>query len=210
MKLQQLLEMPQLTRRELGDDPSDDAQPMTPFFMTTERMNERYMVLSTSNNVVSLLSKNKSSAMIGVFGKRHDGADGVDIFGQLEFKDNYNLGTAADAMQLRSQNVLQVSLVTVVKEDKFKGLGSFLYSALVQQGYTIISDTHHFDGGKALWQKLGRAHNANEVIYLIDRGNVLKDELGNPIEYNGNNIPEDRIWSEDETNKYVLFIYRHR
>lgn len=211
MKMQDLLEMPQLSNRELGDDPNDDHEPMTAFFITTERFNERYKIIGQNDNAVVAMRHDNSSAMVGLFTHRpEDNAPGVQIFGDVQFKLDPNLGFYADMKLIRAQNIIQISLVDVVKENKFAGLGSFLYSSLAQAGFTVISDTHHFLGGKALWQKLGRAHKPDEVVYVMNRGQMFMDANGRPIEYDGSNIPEEKIWSQDAANKYVLFVYKRR
>lgn len=211
MKLQQLLEMPQFSNRELGADPGDDHEPMTAFFITDARLHERYKVIGKQDNAIVAIRKDHTSAMVGLISTRpEDGAAGAQIYGDVQFKTNANLGFQADPLHLHQQNVLQVSLVDVVKENKFIGLGSFLYSSLAQAGFTIISDTHHFLGGKALWKKLGRARRPDEVVYVMDKGQVLMDEQNRPIEYDGSNIPDERIWSADTSRKYVLFVYKRR
>ena len=207
MKLKQLLEMPQFYNHEMT---SDDGDMMTPFFITDERMQERCTVIARKDNVVVAIAKDLGNAMLGVTTARHDGKTGVMSYGNIIFKGQYKLGTAANSIQLQSQQVLQISVVTVIKDDKFKGLGSFMYSSLVQAGFTIISDNQHFVGGKELWKKLSRSHLANEVVYLINRGAVVLDEAGKPLEYNGTNLPDDKIWSSDEQLKYILFVYRLR
>ena len=211
MKLDQLLEMPQAIRRNLGDDPDDDHEPMTSFFMTNEQFANRYTVVGMNGNTIAGLAKDLGGALVGVRGPRkEDQVEGVHIYGQLHFKDVYNLGFPNDPLRLKQQRVLQVSLVNVVKDTEYRGLASFLYTSIAGAGFTIISDTTQYNGGIELWKKLGRARPGNLAIYLINKGDVLKDEQGKPIEYNGSNIPEDQIWSEDETNKFVLFVLKQR
>lgn len=209
MKLQQLLEMPQLTDRELGDDPDDQIEPMRPFFITDQRIKERYQIIGQRDDVYVCIAQDFSSAVIGIKGQRHDRLPGIDVYGDLQFK-NPNLGFKVDQLGLANQKVLQVGLVTVVKESQFMGLGTFLYSSLVQAGFTIISDNHQFKGGKELWKKLGRSPLAGTAVYLMNRGEVVSDANGNPIEYNGMNIPDDQIWSADAQHKYILFVYKRR
>lgn len=207
MNLKQLLEMPQYYHKEMKSDPHDQ---MTPFFITDERMEERYTVLAQRDNVVAVIAKDGGNAMVCVRTTRHDGESGVMSYGNLIFKANFKIGAAVDSLQLQAQKVLQVSVVTVVNDDKFKGLASFLYSSLVQAGYTVISDTSHFIGGRQLWKKLARSHLPNEGVYLINNGNAVMDADGKPLEYNGTNVPDADIWSTSTEHEFVLFVYKLR
>jgi len=208
MKLSQLFEMPQLTDREL-DGEKDGVEPMKPFVITTQRYMERYDQLAQDGNVVVAISKTHNSAIIATKTIRHDKADGFNIVGILELKENPQLGFPVDPTYLKQRKMLQVNLVTVADEARFMGVGSFLYSSLAQAGFTVISDTHQFKGGKELWKKLARARRKDEVVYILNKGKILTDEHG-PIEYNGENIPDNEIWSSDEQHKYVLLIYKVR
>lgn len=203
MKLQDLLEMPRLTRKEMDDD----MVKMTPFFITDERLSERYNKIAAQDNVEVYLHKKLESAMLGVRGPRRDSKSGILIYGDLHFKASPNLGFPIDRAVIHTQKILQVELVNVVRTDQFRGLGTFLYSSLVQAGFTVISDNHQFIGGKELWQKIGRTHLANETVFVIDKG-VVKTENERPIEYDGTNIPEEDIWSDDEQHAHVLFVYQ--
>ena len=210
MKLEQLLEMPQYTAHNLGDDPADDHTPMDVFTMTVEQFQKRYAIVGTrkDNNAVAGLAHDKSGALVGIYKQReNDGVPAVEIYGELHFKNELNIGReiAGDTSRL-----LQVSLVNVVKKEGFRGLASFLYASIVRAGFAIVSDTHHYEGGKELWMKLGRSHAPDEAIFVMNRGHLMTDASGRPLEYDGRNIPEDQLWSKDERNKYVLFVYRRK
>ena len=203
MKLKQLLKSPIFIPKEMGDEDK-----MTPFFITDERLTERYKLLATKDEVEVYLNKDRSSACVGLRSKRHDGRSGIKIYGDLQFKDHLCLRYQID--QFGKAKILQVNLVSVVDESKFMGLGSFLYSSIVKAGNVIISDNKQFIGGKELWKKIGRSHLSNEVVYLIDKGNVMIDDKGKPIEYDGENVPDNKIWSEDKQKEFVLFLYKNK
>lgn len=205
MKLHELLlkEMPRRNNSEMEDSIADET--VEPFYTTQRTLNERkYKVIAKRGNVEVILKDDLTTAMVGSRQKRHDGEDGVLIYGQLMFKDKLKIG--ADVKPLINK-VLQVDIVEVARQNKFEGLGSFLYSSLVQDGYTIISDTLHYKGGYKLWKKLARSHLSNEAVYILDHGHLLMDG-DKPIEYDGNNIPEDQIWSDgSDLKKFVLLVY---
>lgn len=209
MKLHQLFEMPMLTNRELGSDPDDDIEPMKPFVITVERYKERYEQLAQKGDAVVAISKDHKSAIVATRTTRHDNADAYSVLGILELKENPNLGFPVDSHYVQKNKILQVTLVTVAEEAKFMGVGSFLYSSIAQAGFTIISDTHQFKGGQALWKKLARSKLANEVVYVMNQGKVFAKN-NQPVIYDGSNIPDNEIWSEDQQHKYVLLIYKKK
>lgn len=200
-----LKEMPRRNRGELSAD-DDEKGKIEPFFASQKMMDERgYKTIAKRDNVEVVLKDDLSIAMIGTRFKRFDGQEGILIFGQLIFKDRLKI----DAKDSRLMNkVLQVSVVEVVRESKMKNLGSFLYSSLVQEGYTILSDNLQYEGGYQLWKKLARSHLPNEVVYIMDHGRLMLDDKGQPVEYDGTNIPDEKIWSENDNLKnYVLLVY---
>jgi len=218
MKLHELLkEMPRLTNKELDDVSPEDgepAEPMEPFFVTDKTIKDRgYDVIGKRENVVVLLKNDHETALIGTKQERHDGEPGVLVYGQVMFKLGLKLGPGVDTKQFLNQKVLQVDIVEVVRKAKFEGLGTFLYSCLVQKGFTVISDTLQFKGGKALWKKIARSHLSNEMVMIMDHGDIKMTDDGKPIAYDGSNIPDSDIWSEAKGEKdYVLLVYtkKHR
>lgn len=206
MLLKDLFEMPMHTKGEMGDDVSTT----TPFFITDERLAERYNMIAEKDSVEVHMNKDLSSAVVGLRTSRHDKKVGIMIYGDIQFKDTIKLGFDIRQHKIDTRRVLQVDLVSVVRENKFVGLGTFLYSSIVQHGYILISDNHQFDGGKELWKKLGRSHLPNEVVYVIDKGHPKLGEDGKPILYDGQNIPDNEIWSADEKHAFVLFAYQRK
>lgn len=204
MKLKDLFEMPQHIPREMDD--TDMTEPMTAFFVTDERLAQKYKLLNVQDNVEVYLNKDLSSACIGLRTKRHDGKSGIMLYGDIQFKSHVNLGFDISRLEVSDKKILQVDIVSVVKERQFEGSGSVLYSSIVQDGFTIISDNKQFDGGKQLWKKIGRSHLSNENVYVINSGNVMMKD-NKPISYNGFNIPDDEIWSADKQKEFVLFMY---
>jgi hypothetical protein len=206
MRLEEFLlkEMPQRTQKELAD--VEDEEPMEPFFSTNEALQKRgYELVGHRGSTEVLITKDRETAIIGNRQKRgQDGAEGIMIYGQLIFKTKLKLGVDVKDV---TDKVLQVDVVEVARQAKMEGLGTFLYSSLVQAGYSIITDTLHYEGGYKLWKKISRAHKANEVVYILDHGKLMLDDQGKPIEYDGENVPEDQIWSDDELKKFVLLLY---
>lgn len=197
-----LTEMPVLFKQELK---LDDEEKFSVFFLTDQNIDRlKYKIIGKKNNVTAFLKESKSIAIVGVKETRHDGASGYRILGQIEFKKP-NLGVEIPNHQ--DTNLLQISLVEVTDEFRSLGLGSFLYHCLVKSGFSVISDNAQYSGGKALWMKIVKSKLSNEAVYIIDKGEMLSDEDGNPIEYDGKNIPEERIWGD--RHHHVLLVYNY-
>jgi hypothetical protein len=205
MLLKQLLsEMPVAINTELVD--SGD-EPFTVFFMSDDTMKRRgYREIGKKGKVHIMLSKNNQICVAGFEDIRHDGTSGFKVLGMLEFKMQLNLG-----IDLHTQGqMVQVELVEVSDQFKELGLGSFMYHRVVQSGLTLVSDNQQYLGGQSLWRKIAKAHMADEVVYVMQKGKLLSDSDGQPIEYDGKNIPDSSIWSEDATHKHTLLIYTKR
>jgi hypothetical protein len=205
-ELLQLKEMPGLTKKELDDDPDEQ---FDVYFMSNSALESRkYQLIAKKENTEVYLEDGNDTAIIGTRGVRHDGEDGIHVVGQLLFKLRLHLGSKEK--QTFGPNVLQVDLVNVAKKIKMQGLGTFLYHSLVAKGYTIISDNRQYEGGQALWKKIARSHASNEMVLLLDHGQLIMKD-GQPVQYDGENVPDDDIWSEtDKLKEYVLLVYTRK
>lgn len=209
MKLRDLLqEMPRLSRNEM-----DDGQLQVEVFFLTDAniKNLGYTSVGKRADVEVMLKKDLTTAIVGTRQKRHDGVDGILVYGQIIFKEDLVLSNKTLQKFAKPHNILQIELVEIARENKFAGLASFMYSSIVQAGYTVISDTLQFKGGAELWKKIARSHLPNEAVWLIDHGDVTLDADGKPVEYDGKNMPDSEIWSlDDDSKKYLLFVYSRR
>ena len=97
------------------------------------------------------------------------------------------------------KNPLQVSSVYLSAELRGSGVASKAYKALVDNGFTVLSDSTQTSSGQALWQRLI----ANGFkIYVIDEDDgVVCDKNGCPILFDGSNIKN--VWTYD--NDYSGF-----
>lgn len=159
-----------------------------------------------------LLKKDKSFAVIGILGKREDDNKiGISLLGQVEFKEKPDFSFTK--VVPTKEYVLQVDSVQIYSE-KFRGFGFKLYLALVEYGYIIVSDHTQYIGGKKLWEKIARLSTAkNYSVYIINNGEPVLDSNGSPLEYNGMNLDDDKIWAEPTNNipdsrRYVLLMMK--
>ena len=217
MKLDELLkkhlqEMPNLDKQEINDymhSKHGEDYSFTSFFITDGNLKKRSFRQIAEHDGIVVLLREGDIAYVGTREVRRDGKSGIKIFGFLEFKSKLNLGYIP---HINSNKLVQVSLVEVDKTIKLSGLGSFLYSSMVQAGYSVVSDNLQFLGGQAVWKKIARDHLPNEAVYVIDHGNLMTDDSGKPIEYDGSNIPDNVIWDLDEegTKEFVLLVYTQK
>jgi hypothetical protein len=205
MRLTQLLEMPVLKQDEL---PVKIARPFYTLQLV-ERNHETIHKGTTTENQQywCVLRKNKQSASIGILGQRDDGAWGLDILGTVDFKPTTLLSGRKEFNIPGS--VLQVGLVEVVPNRQGRGWGLYLYTALAEAGYVIISDNTQYIGGQASWKRIAAdtLHNKYKV-YVLKDGEPLVDKMGNLVTYDGTNIDDAQLWSANADNKYTLFVLR--
>ena len=201
MKIKTLLEMPVLIDKELNE-------PMSSFFIPAARLLDGYDEIDTDTNFQVYLKHDKTRAYMGSFGIRHDGVKGVAIIAEVEFHEHLRLQKSlSDQLSIfKLDKVLQISMVHVVNDVKMRGSGRVLYQTLVRAGYIIISDNVHYKGGKALWKSLAKSIKNPEVIYVSNNGEIIMKD-NSPVLYDGSNIPDEDIWSEDDQKRYVVLIY---
>lgn len=95
------------------------------------------------------------------------------------------------------KNQLQVNLIVSNKEYRDRGLASILYVVLARHGYTVVSDLYQYNGGVALWEKIGRESEARNYavrIWNIRQNDWIKDEKGEVLRWNGENLTYHEIW----------------
>lgn len=156
----------------------------------------------------SILKKDKSFAVVGYRGTRKpDNAAGLHIVGMLEFKP---IDLAYDRLiRAENKNAIQVDSVEVFNKFKYVGTGAFLYKSLIEYGFVLISDHTQYIGGRKLWEKLVK--DPTIAVYVIRNGTSISDENGEPIRYDGKNIPDNIIWKEhqdspEDSTRYTLLV----
>lgn len=124
---------------------------------------------------------------------------GVNIVSVVDFKDGYDIGVPID---WDSNKVLQVDLVRTAKRHQNTNIGTDIYIKLAQAGFAIVSDTEQWNGGQKLWKKIAAITSAGAHgvhVRVMNNG----EDVG---EYDGSNIPDDQLWSLDDTHKHMLFL----
>lgn len=157
-----------------------------------------------------VMHKDKSIAVIGKPSiRKMDGKSGMEIIGTAEFKDAPDVSSSK--LIVFSHNVLQIDSVEVAKKFKARGYGFYLYFALASAGYSIISNSTQYRGGKELWKKIARQMVNNLYnVFIIQDGEVLLSDSGDPVVYDGANIDDAELWSADADKHYTLFALKRK
>ena len=107
--------------------------------------------------------------VIGVVKKKKEKTQEMSnlIVFSLRFKQTKTIVNYPEG--INRNDVLQVDSVYVSRALKGRGIASFVYSMLVEQGFIVVSDTSQFSDGKELWKKISREAKFNDyVIHIID------------------------------------------
>jgi hypothetical protein len=209
MKLSELLEMVPVFKNSEADTLS-----LSQLFFTDESISRDFSIIGIAkiNNIEYkiVLKKSQGIAFIGEKGKRKlDGKPGIEIIGDVEFKHKQTISGLKSFPP--NDKILQVRTVVIEPNNRIIGLGFYLYLTLAKAGYMIVSDNTQYIGGKALWKKItAKVLKDDYAVYVLDHGEVRLDDKGDPIVYDGSNIDDAELWSENVDKKYTLFALRSK
>lgn len=125
----------------------------------------------------------------------------------FKYKPNFN------TRSFGTKRLFQVDLVEVSPEIEGQSLATSVYRYLVNQNSTIISDNHQYKGGKSIWKKLAKESDLKVTIYNSELSEFILDSYDKPIIYDGNNIPDNIIWSDQWNSKVsenILLVLNKR
>jgi hypothetical protein len=213
MKVEDLFEMPDFINKEMPIVTGHSIR-----FYSEDTIKREFDIIGKYKKDIEtywiILKKDKSAAVIGLLSNRkEDNKVGIHILGQLDFKDKPDLSFTKDIPT--KEHVLQVDSVEVYSS-KFQGIGFHLYLSLVKYGYIIVSDHTQYVGGRKLWEKIAKISDAKKYsVYIIANGDPILGDDGKPIEYDGSNLNDDKIWNEPtskipDSKKYVLLMMKKK
>lgn len=104
------------------------------------------------------------------------------------------------------KNPFQVGLVETRDSELGRGIAKSTYLFLIRIGYELVSDCEQYLGGYWLWKSLSRSDKINVYVWDDLKKDYLRDDNGKLIRYNGSNIPEDEIWSTDESKLHTVLV----
>lgn len=113
------------------------------------------------------------------------------------------------------KNQLQVELVTTHKKYRILSLASILYIVLARHGYTVVSDLYQYNGGVALWEKIGRESEARNYavrIWNIKQNDWMRDQNNEILKWNGENLAYHEIWQyigDTESEEKLLTLSKN-
>lgn len=131
------------------------------------------------------------------------GVEDLSILTQID-ENETRLVDVTKIPQLR--NPFQIGLVQTKNSSTGKGIAKAMYIFLTRIGYDIVSDCEQFLGGYWLWKSLVKSDKINVYVWDDIKKDYLRDDNGKILRYDGNNIPEDEIWSTDESKLHTVLV----
>lgn len=215
MKLRELFEAPELRNRTI-DAVEEKWINREDTFISFNAADRSYYALKENSKFkteneqpVKILMTKKhymSIAAIPKFNKATQ-EDALLLLSKIMFKDHISINLPKEL-----KNVLQVDKVVTVKRYQDTGLASYMYALIAKNGFTIVSDTVQYLGGKQLWKRMARLAHLNDYKINIwdQRTGYVKDENGNILEHNISNIDDAIIWKENSIGQQTVLILSNK
>lgn len=148
-------------------------------------------VIDASPSLISCETRHRAVAMLEL--ERPERTDGI-----LSVKEFW-----------QDSDALQIAGVVVDGGLQDIGLATRMYETLVlKKGITLMSDNTHYEGGKALWQRIAKKSDKLIVFVLDSDEGKFYPYDGSRVRYDGGCIPEDEIWSihPDEQHYGIILV----
>jgi hypothetical protein len=206
MKLHQtiLAEMPYEIEGEMERAPFKNS------FISDNSLERLYTPLGTvqvRNEDVSLYLIKGKTSVLGSIRATKDGEPSNRLVFSLMFKEKHTLIRVP--IHIDEAKILQVDKVSTDPDYEGQGIASYAYSTLAERGHIVLSDVTQFQDGKQLWKRMAtKAHLRKYKIFILDDLFGVRKENGKPVEYDGSNIDDAKIWSkgEDYSKYHVLLM----
>lgn len=167
--------------------------------------------IQVADDEVTLHLLKPKTSVIGTIKAEKDNELSNRVIFSLKLKKKHTLAEVPKG--INKAKILQVDKVAVDPDFEGRGIASYAYSALAEQGYSVLSDVAQFQDGKQLWKRMAaKAHLRNYRIFILDSSYGVQKKDGRPLEYNGSNIDDAEIWSsgEDYSKYHVLLMMVHK
>lgn len=149
---------------------------------------ENFFVIETDANVTLLLDDETAPKTI-LFTTINDDTHTVEVIGRLYT----STGVYSD---LAPPKTIVEHIITIDASMKGRGIGVSVYKALIEHGFSIISDGVHFEDAFWFWKKLIRLSPRWGVnVYLIKDGDFVRGKNGMPKIVN-TRTNEKLIWDQ--------------
>lgn len=191
---------------------------------------EQELILFTGFGVMSERAINQRYQYLGNLGKEKKALENVEVYyskqhnhfraGVIEPADDEPINQLVILTQISHNDVnqidvksisglknpFQVGLVETRDSHLGRGIAKNTYLFLIRIGYELVSDCEQYLGGYWLWKSLSRSDKINVYVWDDLKKDYLRDDKGKLIRYNGSNIPEDEIWSTDESRLHTVLV----
>lgn len=142
------------------------------------------------------------AAVINMTTERLNGGDYHRVIVMLRMTPNTALGqNGVETKRLWIDDaylIAQVEDVTTDVEFRRQSLAATLYESIISLcGLVMISDNEQYEGGKRLWKRIARAKQGVAVYVLDSTNGMFYPYDGTRLQYDGANIPDAEIWSEE-------------
>lgn len=178
-------------------------------FMSKHAAESRYISLGNLSDQFSNLTvfKGKSDGQFRVGFLDMNPSMGEEEYRLLCIIEENESGYLKDPKQITGlKSPYQIGLIQTIRSSQGQGLAKELYLFLISQGYEIFSDNEQFLGGYWLWKSISRSDKINVYVWDDLKKDYLRDDKGALVRYDGSNIPEDLIWSDDESKLHTLLV----
>lgn len=191
---------------------------------------EQELILFTGFGVMSERAINQRYQYLGNLGKEKKALENVEVYyskqhnhfraGVIEPADDEPINQLVILTQISHNDVnqidvksisglknpFQVGLVETRDSHLGRGIAKNTYLFLIRIGYELVSDCEQYLGGYWLWKSLSKSDKINIYVWDDLKKDYLRDDKGKLIRYDGSNIPEDEIWSTDESRLHTVLV----
>lgn len=189
------------------------------YFIPTADVNANWTVIdeidgstdSSKSYRLVCLAKDLSAAVI-LRHKPHQNENSTfRIYGRIVFERAADVKIDIDDTEFSKiggiKPALQIAGADTLPEQQGNGYGRQLYQSLTDKGYTLISDSTEYNGGKRLSRSVAKNSSALSCnVYIFTKGKLLMMN-GKPFIYNGSNLPDDKLWSTDPDMKHATTLF---
>lgn len=181
-------------------------------FMSTKAITRTFKPLNLKIAGAMFFRHVEINQVIGVIPeKKITGEDSNKIIFELSFKREITLKKRPQEL---GTSVIQVSSAFTDKAYRNRAIAAQAYRALIDEGFVVLSDCDQFIPGKNLWERLSKdaKHYGLQVNIINIHGEFMRDDSLAIVDFDGTNIPEDDIWSNNihESRDQILLVLRKR
>lgn len=181
-------------------------------FMSTKAITRTFEPLNLKIAGATFFRHTEINQVIGVIPeKKITGEDSNKIIFELSFKREITLKKRPQEL---GTSVIQVSSAFTDKAYRNRTIAAQVYRALVDEGFVVLSDCDQFIPGKNLWERLSKdaKHYGLQVNIINVQGEFMRDHSGSIVDFDGSNIPEDDVWSNNihKNREQILLVLRKR